>query len=403
MKRTQLKLEVVTPAFSGGASPGAEWRAPAVRGQLRFWFRAIAGGDADQVRETEKIVFGSTETSSALIVRAVGNPTPVAASIGRSQRATDLAAAWRDQSAATVARLKVLRNGDEQPSNPTQYLGYGPFDKGKLQANRTYFGVGTKLALDLIWRRSVPASEEDLLERAVAAWINLGGIGSRSRRGFGSLRCVDCSGRRLCGGSPSTREDLRNVVSAAFGATPGTGTSRWTRVSNGSCVFLAAQPFPSAELALEAAGSWLVAFRRRYGSPGDTRAAIGLDYSWGKDPGQPGSHLPDRAGFGLPLAFERGSVRVMSARRPLPQGKKPEEPRRASPLFVHISRLGEAEYRPVLTYLPAQFLPSGTHLELYKNETVHTPGQPPTPGMDSVIDRFLADLTSKTLVEQVWP
>ena len=39
-----LELQAVTPLWLGGASYQAELRAPSLRGCLRFWFRALAGG-----------------------------------------------------------------------------------------------------------------------------------------------------------------------------------------------------------------------------------------------------------------------------------------------------------------------------------------------------------------------
>lgn len=413
MKRIHLAMEVVTPAFIGGASPGAEWRAPSVRGMLRFWFRAVAGnalaGSPDGVRAAEEAVFGSTESSSPLVARTSTVAGPVASPLSnRRQSGAEIAVAWRDSSPATVARLQVFRDGDEIPSDPVQYLGYGPFDKGRLKAGRTYLPPGAGLELDLILRRALDPQLEEILRRALALWLLLGGIGSRNRRGFGSLRCVECS-------DPALRKALvvesvdafRREASAALGSRPAaTVLPSWTHLSRDSSVAISRQPFGDPVQALLAAGSWLVALRRRYGSPHDSRgAAIGQDYSWGKAP-DPKAQLPDRAGFGLPLAFERGAVRVVNEpKRPLRRGEKVSDPRRASPLLVHVQRLGAADFRPVLTHLPARYLKPGAALELYRDEASHTLATPPTPRMSSVIQRFLDDLASpsKQLTQQVWP
>lgn len=80
MQRATLEIEFLTPAFLGGAEQGlaAEWRAASVRGQLRWWFRAVAGGawggDLRRVREAEAHLFGSTDRASNLVVRAEGKP-----------------------------------------------------------------------------------------------------------------------------------------------------------------------------------------------------------------------------------------------------------------------------------------------------------------------------------------
>ncbi len=80
MRRTTLTVEFVTPCFLGGADPSAtaEWRAPSVRGQLRWWFRAVAGGryggELERVRRAETQVFGSTALASRVRVRTLGTP-----------------------------------------------------------------------------------------------------------------------------------------------------------------------------------------------------------------------------------------------------------------------------------------------------------------------------------------
>ena len=66
----KLDLEFVTPSFLGSADQQAEWQAPSVRSQLRWWFRAVAGGtlegNLERVRRLEAEVFGSIARRSAL-------------------------------------------------------------------------------------------------------------------------------------------------------------------------------------------------------------------------------------------------------------------------------------------------------------------------------------------------
>src|SRR5690606_30327286 len=62
-------LEFIMPCFCAGADQAkAEIRAPSIRGQLRWWFRALAG-----TRDEENQVFGGVHggtTASAVIIRA---------------------------------------------------------------------------------------------------------------------------------------------------------------------------------------------------------------------------------------------------------------------------------------------------------------------------------------------
>ena len=81
-KTLTVTLETVTPLFLGGADPRGtpELRAPAFRGALRYWLRAMLGGAVGDTTENlhklhacESAVFGSTDEktggASAVTIR----------------------------------------------------------------------------------------------------------------------------------------------------------------------------------------------------------------------------------------------------------------------------------------------------------------------------------------------
>jgi len=146
----QITIETVTPLFLGGADPRGEpeLRASSVRGALRFWLRALLGGEIGDnnlsaLRRAESAVFGSTETGASLVVVRL---------TGESQ-----AQAYRP----------LLHN----PSKSFTAQGFMP---GKL------------LTLTLVPRppyHSVP----EVVCGALLLFFLLGGLGRRSRRGFGSF------------------------------------------------------------------------------------------------------------------------------------------------------------------------------------------------------------------------
>src|SRR5436190_18352765 len=78
LKSMDVELEAVTPLWIGGASAQAELRPPSVRGCLRFWFRALAGGllqeSLPEIFQAESAVFGSTARASSVVVRLFGSP-----------------------------------------------------------------------------------------------------------------------------------------------------------------------------------------------------------------------------------------------------------------------------------------------------------------------------------------
>jgi hypothetical protein len=185
------------------------------------------------------------------------------------------------------------------------------------------------------------------------------------------------------------------------------GEPAWTCFSQGSRIFVGSKGFETGEAALSRLGGWLIAFRRRYGKATDTRTLGGLpvagrDYEWAAPNGTKlRQGIPDRIGFGLPLPFARrvdGEFRGESVIWAL-EGQDEKDPRRASPLLLHVARFGNL-YFPVLTWLPAQFLPQKARLGFKGHPWPAAGGvEPPRPG---IVSHFLDDLAGrKKLVTEI--
>jgi len=429
-----LKLEVVTPCFLGGSTRGgpAEWRAQSVRGQLRWWLRAVAGGryrgELAKVRELEAEIFGTTDRSSALRVRALGTPriskAQQSCNYGDAFGAQELAKMWGDPSTETVKRLHLTApSGKAFKTNPVHYLAYGPVVKGDFVQSAIVPEQEVELVLH--WRRRVGEEARELFDLALWAWLNLGGIGSRSRKGFGSLRCVAATrggsqDKRLKEnlapiGSIAWRERARECL-ALLRLEEAQDLAEWSHFTSASRIYIGAKNYTSWQEALEHLGAWLMAFRRRYGSPGDSRVYDGLqlagrDYQWAKKPGASGSQVPDKAGFGLPLAFRflRGPESSVKREGGGNNGRgngrrndKDSEARRASPLLLHVAMFSAGAYCPVLTHLPARLLPEGQRTRLAATGGhPATPWDEPTEEQKRVVEHFLTDLATKKLIEEV--
>lgn len=185
----EVSFEVVTPVHGGGVGwddtngarhirpidPVTPIRSASVRGQLRFWWRAIHGCQSASVEEMwdrEALIWGAASRPGWIV-------TEVQAEVLRCER---------------VAVNKTL-GGD---------LLYGAFalrpdDQGR--ASNSDDGYLTKLdcnarlrvswsahstresRLDMDGRRSI----EEEVSRAVQAWLFFGGVGGRTRRGFGAV------------------------------------------------------------------------------------------------------------------------------------------------------------------------------------------------------------------------
>ena len=172
---------IVTPMYIAGADQeAAEFRVPSFKGALRFWWRAIEwpkiirdGKDPQKafacLVNREENLFGSVNGRSKVMVRCLGAP------------------------AASKA-----------PLDPHRYGGYGLSDRKALLTG--------ELVIEL------RAGEGDRLDRVEPALKLLGlcgGLGSRSRNGYGSLTLIDIhrDGEKSNEwGLPSSADDFKAVI-----------------------------------------------------------------------------------------------------------------------------------------------------------------------------------------------
>jgi CRISPR-associated protein Cmr1 len=169
MAKVTLHLQTVTPLFLAGADPRGmpELRAASIRGALRFWFRALLGGvigdkDLNALRKAEAAVFGSTDTGAS----------PV-----------------------------VVRIGGEVQFDSYRPLLHNPEKKF------TFMGIQPDQAFSLELIPRPPHTQISPIVLSVTAlWLLLGGLGKRSRRGFGTLRL-----QNAVGSFPFTSEAYKNA------------------------------------------------------------------------------------------------------------------------------------------------------------------------------------------------
>jgi len=175
----QATYRIVTPMFLGGANPTTdppELRPPSIKGALRFWYRAI---DPDY-REHEAGIFGGT---------------------GKDEGQSQFFVAVSD-----VLKKIGPRNDDRWNRTQTAYLGYGAIVKSLT--TRPYLDVGTSFTLSLQFKPCIETADRVRVAKALWALSMLGGLGARSRRGFGSLAVLsDGSGK-----NPKDMEDLPSLT-----------------------------------------------------------------------------------------------------------------------------------------------------------------------------------------------
>ncbi len=151
MQQLTVTLETVTPLLLGGAKPRAqsELRPPAFRGVLRHWLRAALGGvigdsNLDDLHKLESAVFGSTELGSAIGIR--------------------------------------LRSLENLKSCTAFILPH------KSRGKRNALTGGLELVMSQT--RRVDPAVWDAACASLQLALTFGGVGLRSRRGYGTLRIV---------------------------------------------------------------------------------------------------------------------------------------------------------------------------------------------------------------------
>lgn len=197
--------DVITPLFGGGVEPAqadpiSVVRASEVRGQLRFWWRATRGGqfggDLQAMRNAELALWGGAarfengqpvtgQSLVQVVVEPIARGYPVTTFPGSNGRTPHI--------------------GD-----PGSLLSYGAFplrETGGQQGQRrqgaqrsVLVGVSFQLMI------SFPAERDAEVQSALWAWESFGGLGARTRRGFGALKLI----QRLRNGATADRNVPRS-------------------------------------------------------------------------------------------------------------------------------------------------------------------------------------------------
>lgn len=140
MKSITTHLETITPMFLGGADGNAELRPPSIKGLMRFWWRAVKGIDVDTLYKEEVKFFGGTDYKSPFKIKIESN------------------------------------NLLTKDCNPLPHKTNSRF---KFQG----FCEKQEIELTLSCKENI-----EIYEKILKITLLLGGLGKRSRRGFGSLK-----------------------------------------------------------------------------------------------------------------------------------------------------------------------------------------------------------------------
>lgn len=284
----EATYRVVTPLFCAGADQRrAEVRLPSFKGVLRFWWRALAwsqySGDPQRIQQQEDTLFGSAAGGQSRVSMRLSPPD------GQPVLGKDLSVG---------------------PS--VRYLGFGVMERGP-EKERGCLQPPLQFTIRLR-ERDLDDQQLKLLQRAMIALGTIGGMGARSRKGFGSLviESLRVNGRQEWR-EPQTMTDLGGRIKALHSAVGPHEFPQYTALSKRT--------------------------RHVLVSRGQIEPLQLLDL------------IGDRYKNAIRTCPRRGRI-VFG----LPRGRRND--RRASPLFIHIHECGDTPV-VVLSFFPAQFLHEG--------------------------------------------
>ena len=320
MKRICVSMEVLTPCFCAGADQSrAEIQAPSIRGQLRWWFRVLNNHDT----AFERAVFGGVHKparASSLVTRVRNAPQKSA-----KKNLDDFGyKPGRDPQAYFLWPLRPTR---QEPD-----LGRGVIE---TEGNSATFD------LELLHRRINQG--RTIPEATLKAFCYLGALGTRSRRGYGSLWPSAIKIDGVAQPIPDNETELGRELQSIL---------KGTNIR----VLALDRTQSSASAALDICADFLQTFR--CGS-----SAFGQRPSpWGKndhDVGLRGNGTVYRPVIGLPL-----TQRYRNARRTIESGHGPKDEHRwASPVLLKVVRSGGG-FLPISVFVPDMALPDGEKIHL---------------------------------------
>jgi len=362
MNDFDAKLELVTPAFLGGSDGNASTsdglRPPTLKGLLRFWWRAMHGNyTLKDLAEKEAEIFGSTDEKKGQGLRII----------------------------PLESKVEILPRGSkiDDSGGALGYLGYGPIgyqkkiiDGKEIKANWTLkdaLNSGSNFRFKFIHRQPAALSE---IQKALWLLSTLGGIGSRSRRGWGSLKCIFMNSEEWLSHISTCSDDDKLIqyikegidIACPLSTRESADKMEWTAIGKDSRILISFnRSWDRWGKALVTIGNCFRDYRHAYGQNGrsgrfkqyfDTAVQPGPDYDLSKKaltskicP----ANIPERAAFGLPYAQEYRSLSGQRAEYE-PEGEK--YTRRASPLMFHIGKFNNGCYYVVVSFLPAIFVPT---------------------------------------------
>lgn len=343
--KLMLHYRIATPMFLGGASQEVDdkhFRNASFRGALRFWWRALNW--ARFYRDARKNKQQALKDMHAEEKRLFG-------------MAADNSADSRQSRVQVRSRMENAHKTDAGSSKfdaLSYFLGQGLWSHQKKLLRDCISSGDIEITLTIAPSQDAAQKRKDVesIAQAAIALGLFGGLGSRSRKGLGSLSLESLQINDETPERFDSVEAVRKFVAKLPKDTPDNETplSAFTEGHEVQIIEKQGNAFLTNPVsALEHVSDTMQSYR-------SNKKSFGNDAKIMRDEldGTKSSALPKRSVFGLPHNYffrKRGGVGVNV------QGNR----RRASPLFIHVHHVcdsdGSERYVIVQTLLPAIFLP----------------------------------------------
>jgi CRISPR-associated protein Cmr1 len=356
----EATFRIVTPMFLGGAEQQADrLRESSFKGGLVFWWRALnfprlvkIYGDnnkaLDILRSREQEIFGGQDAQSTILLRLMP---------------TSPLKTWKPN--------HVLQAGQRPMGEGARYFGYGLMEAFGSRKDGTQAGELSRSCLQpgqdftaRLWfrphsgnekredRTRTASIEQAEIAEALKLFGLVGGLGSRVRRGYGSIAMTNMAWNEHTWRAPDSLKAYVSMLKAIIepaAQVPGKTMLITAFASESRCYVTTEGREPLRILSDMAAG--MIRYRSwgRNGRYGGIRVEQNFtgDHDWYRVQNGRPDRPSDRAAFGLPVNYSK----ALSVTGPK------DLDRRASPLSFHVHQLPNGTSFGVLLLLPTKFMP----------------------------------------------
>ncbi len=385
-RKITAEFEIVTPMFLGGADHEAtRIRETSIKGALAFWWRALnyarfvkeaAKPDSGKPKERrgksalalmqmdEQKLFGGPKGQGVFLLRVTEQPKNtlnIEQRMGADGNHCTDALPQQNRNQA-LAQWEAWEKKLVGPG--ARYFGYGLMgaaarksallDRSCLKAEQTF-------SVQILFRQSNQDEVVNEIVPALKLFGLLGGLGSRVRRGWGSVSLTSLTAKSIDGFGKwqaiKSVEEYRRRLNSVIGTLPTESGTDWrlTAFAKESRIWVSDKECSTGLESLDQLGRALVNYRAwgQNGYVGDqvVQKQFEADHNWFYNIDTK-VDIPHRVAFGLPQNYFKYDRNGNHLRGSVNQGK---EGRRGSPMFFHVSKI-DSRYIGVVSLFPTLFI-----------------------------------------------